>query len=389
MEQLNRRLLFFLLGGLLGSALLPGQVPPNPPAAQEITVDALAGELGLHFSWDPYRETGVLSSPDRRAAFSPGDPFLVVDSRQILPLSSPRRGAEGMIYFSPSAAARIRALFKPPASPSPPFPGAPTDSAAAGLASAGIFRPGPVAGAVRPAEGPSIAAVILDPGHGGRDPGAVGSFTIDGVPRRFNEKDFTLDLARRLAALLRQNHPGRQIILTRTEDLYLTLEERTTIANSVVLEENEAMIFVSIHANASLNGSASGYEVWYLPQNFRRNLLSPGDMNGVEDSVIPILNHMLEEEFTRESMSLARSVSQGLETALEGRSLNRGLKEESWFVVRNAKMPSILIEAGFITNQGEALRMQESDYLQDMAQGIYNGINAFIRDFESTKGYTE
>ena len=71
------------------------------------------------------------------------------------------------------------------------------------------------------------------------------------------------------------------------------------------------------------------------------------------------------------------------------RSRNRGLKEESWFVVRNAKMPSVLIEMGFITNREEALLMQDAAYLKDMAQGIYNGINSFIQEFESTKGFTE
>ena len=110
---------------------------------------------------------------------------------------------------------------------------------------------------------------------------------------------------------------------------------------------------------------------------------------GVDDKIIPILDHLLDEEFTVESIYLARMINQNMASKIGNRSRNRGLKEESWFVVRNAKMPSVLIEMGFITNREEALLMQDAAYLKDMAQGIYNGINSFIQEFESTKGFTE
>ena len=324
-------------------------------AAQDISVDDLAKELNLRFFWDPFRMTGSLVSPEHSVTFAPGFPFLTVDSVYQLPAPDITMDARGMILFSPRAADAVRKGI-----------------------SREFHRGGPI-----------ISAVVLDPGHGGKDPGAVGTFTIGGETRRFFEKDVTLSVAKRLYGMLKQEYPDRQILLTREDDTYPTLAQRTEIANSISLEANEAMIFISIHVNASFNASASGYEIWYLPPDYRRNLLSPGDVEGVDDQVIPILNTMLEEEFTVESIILAKSIMEGMGSSLGAAAKSRGMKEESWFVVRNAKMPSVLIEVGFISNREEALRLQEPAYLQDMALGIYNGVRSFISGFENTKGFTE
>ena len=90
-----------------------------------------------------------------------------------------------------------------------------------------------------------------------------------------------------------------------------------------------------------------------------------------------------EEEFTVESVLLAKNILTGLDGTIGGVSKNLGLKEESWFVVRNAKMPSVLVELGFVTNINEASRMARIDHLRKMATGLYNGVTSFIEGFEN------
>ena len=95
---------------------------------------------------------------------------------------------------------------------------------------------------------------------------------------------------------------------------------------------------------------------------------------------------MLEEEFTTESVILARNIVSALQARIGGESPNRGIKAEEWFVVRNARMPSVLVEMGYITNLEEARLLATGDYLQRIADGIYNGVVEFVSYFESMKG---
>jgi N-acetylmuramoyl-L-alanine amidase len=178
-------------------------------------------------------------------------------------------------------------------------------------------------------------------------------------------------------------------MLTRSGDSYLQLEDRASQANNIPLGEHEAILFLSIHANASFNTEARGYEVWVLPGEYRRELIDSSVMDEESRSIAPILNVLLEEEYSIESISLARAVLESFDRELAGLSVNRGLREESWFVVRKAKMPSILIELGFVTNPEEARLLAQEAYLQKLAQGIYTGVLRFIHAFEKSKGFTE
>ncbi len=226
-------------------------------------------------------------------------------------------------------------------------------------------------------------------GHGGRDPGTIGRFVINGKHFELQEKNIVLKVSLALYEMLRNMYPDKNIILTRNNDTYLKLEERTETANAVKLAGNEALIFISIHANASFNSKAAGFEVWYLPPEYRRDLIDTDSMTDIAEDVIPILNTMLEEEYTVESIILAKDILAGMEDEVGGLSENRGLKEESWFVVSRVKAPSVLIELGFVTNQEEALRLNTDNHLKNLAQGLYNGIKNFIDNFEETKGFTE
>ena len=91
----------------------------------------------------------------------------------------------------------------------------------------------------------------------------------------------------------------------------------------------------------------------------------------------------MKRKYTLESILLARNIISNLEKSTEGKSVNRGLKEETWFVVRNAKMPSVLIEVGFVSNKEEASLLDSEDYLKKLTDGIYNGIDNFIENIEN------
>ncbi|MBN2552260.1 MAG: N-acetylmuramoyl-L-alanine amidase, partial [Spirochaetales bacterium] len=236
---------------------------------------------------------------------------------------------------------------------------------------------------------PRVAAILIDPGHGGRDSGAIGYHSDKDGELRLLEKDVVLDVSKKLFMLLKKEYPDKQILLTRHDDTYLKLEERTEIANNVSVGKNEAIIFVSIHANAAFNRNAKGYEVWVLPGDYRRTLIDTDELDEDTRPIAPILNVLLEEEYSIESVSLAQAVLKGFDGVVGDVTVNRGIREESWFVVRKAKMPSILIELGYVTNRDEARLLADQSYLQKLTLGIYTGIRSFVSNFETTMGFTE
>ncbi len=224
----------------------------------------------------------------------------------------------------------------------------------------------------------SVATILVDPGHGGKDTGAIGEVG----ELRLLEKDLTLEVSKRVVELLRNSYPDRNIIITREGDSYPTLDDRVAMANSAGLKNDEAVIYISIHANASFNKNAKGFEVWYLNPEYRRTVVDANTVKEKGTEIAPILNAMLEEEFTTESIILARKVYDRLGLAIGKQSPGRGIRAEEWFVVRNAKMPSILIEMGFITHPDEGALLAGSGYLRKIGDAIYNGIVDFIDHFE-------
>lgn len=232
----------------------------------------------------------------------------------------------------------------------------------------------------------SIAAILIDPGHGGKDSGAIGEFGSGKDRFRILEKDVVLAIGADVYARLQARWPDKRILLTRSGDTFPSLDARVDKANDVQLVANEAIIYISIHANASFNKKASGYEVWYLNPEYRRTVVDPKKAESVDKTVLPILNAMLEEEYTTESVFLARSILGSMGTSVGDVSVNRGIREEEWFVVRNAKMPSVLVEVGFVTNETEARLLADKEHLRKLGDGIYNGIVDFVDYFEHRKG---
>ncbi len=330
--------------------------------AQYRDLDRVLEDLAADLVWDPLTEQGHLDLSGRtvgqkgdRVSFQIGFPWVLVNYRQQVYLPGIVRW-DGALLFPESGLENLVRFLQASAH-------------------------GP--------EQPRVAVILIDPGHGGSDAGAVGSFVEGKEERRVQEKDVVLEVSRRLNELLVKAFPDKKIMMTRSGDSYLQLEERAAQANNVTLGEHEAILFLSIHANASFNTEARGYEVWVLPDEYRRELIDSNGMDEESRSIAPILNVLLEEEYSIESISLARAVLDSFDRELGELSMNRGLREESWFVVRKAKMPSILIELGFVTNPGEARLLAQEAYLQKLAQGIYTGVLRFIHAFEKSKGFTE
>jgi N-acetylmuramoyl-L-alanine amidase len=312
------------------------------------------------FRWDPFFGSGVFDTAGHQLSFRAGEPgergFFLLDGKDLYQVPVPYV-VRGLLYF-PEEFVNLaeQVLFPRPEAP-PVTENNPS------------FR---------------IAAIIVDPGHGGKDPGAIGRFARNGTTWSSVEKDITLKVSRELHALLSRTYPDKRILLTRDRDVFPSLQERVDRANSVPLGEREAVIFVSIHANASLNKQVRGFEVWYLDPNYRRELI---DKSKYGESAI-IVNSMMEEEFTTESILMGQNILSRMGEAVGDLIPNRGLKAEKWFVVRNAQMPAVLVELAFVTNEEDAKIMADDGYLKRFAAAIYKGITDFVGTFERTGGFT-
>ena len=219
--------------------------------------------------------------------------------------------------------------------------------------------------------GLGVSRIVIDPGHGGHDPGATGT----GV----TEAAIVLDVALRLEKLL-ANVPGVEVILTRRTDEFVGLQERTAIAN-----REGADLFLSIHANASSNLSAHGVETYFL--NFattstaaavaaRENASSGQPMAALPDFVKAIALHNKLDE----SRDFATHVQRAMVERLSGsnRSLkDLGVKQAPFVVLIGASMPSVLAEISFVTNAQEVKLLRGTAYRQRIAEALFNAIRKY------------
>ena len=227
-----------------------------------------------------------------------------------------------------------------------------------------------------------VRKIIIDPGHGGKDPGGVGNITYKNKNYTVKEKDVVLNVSLLIKEYLQKFFPKLSITLTRDSDDYLSLEQRTLLANKYLneLKNGELILFISVHANASPSSSSNGYEIWYLPPEFYRDDLLQDDIDNV--ALYSIINSLRNSEITLESFELAKLVLQSLEEGISYDFNNRGLKENEWYVVRNAKMPAVLIELGFVTHHKEGYTLSLKNYQNTLAQYIAKGIKNYVELFD-------
>ena len=223
--------------------------------------------------------------------------------------------------------------------------------------------------------------IVIDAGHGGHDPGAIG-------PNKVYEKDVVLDIALKLRDLLQKNQ-NYEVFLTRDKDVFIPLEQRTAIANS-----KNADLFVSIHANASPNRSAKGIETYMLNWTTdeeamkvaaRENAISlkkMRQMNKKQMDILDIIKSDLSRENKRdESIKLAHYIQKDLVSDLHRdykHIVDLGVKQALFYVLFGAKMPSVLVEVSFISNPLEEKLLSKDDYRGDLARSISAGITKYM-----------
>ncbi len=225
--------------------------------------------------------------------------------------------------------------------------------------------------------GLGVKRIIIDAGHGGKDPGAIGR---NGV----REKDLMLKLARLVAEKVRRELRC-EVVLTRKSDVFLPLEDRTAIANM-----KKGDLFISLHTNAHRDRRISGVETYILnialdedAMNLaaRENATSTKNIGDLQ----MILNDLMLNTKINESSRLAGFVQKGLVKELRTRYKgvhNRGVRQAPFYVLIGAEMPAILVEVGYITNRTENKRLCTEDYLKRTASGIVKGIDSYIKDME-------
>ncbi len=221
----------------------------------------------------------------------------------------------------------------------------------------------------------SVRTIVVDPGHGGTETGAIGP---DGV----DEKDLTLVLARDLEARLTQRLPVR-VVLTRTDDSKLPLDSRTAIAN-----QNKADLFVSLHLNSSLGAGAHGAETYFLSSQAtdtraasaadteNQGGAAPADAGQETQDLQMILWDLAQSHHLAESQRFAGMVQAELNQALELR--DRGVKQAPFRVLMGAAMPAVLVELGFISNPDEEAKLQNPAYRADLIEALVRAIGRYL-----------
>ncbi len=223
-----------------------------------------------------------------------------------------------------------------------------------------------------------IKKIVIDAGHGGNDPGTIGK-------RGLREKDVNLDIAKRLSKLLRAD--GIDVVMTRSTDSFIPLERRVAIANN-----SRADLFISIHSNANRVRSLNGLEVYYISSNVsdskRALYCAQNAALNLDKSFFasnPSLNlkatlwDMIHTSNRAESVRLARYVCGAVDNNLNTKVL--GTKGAPFYVLKGARMPAILIEAGFLSNYQEERLLKNAYYRQQIAESIEQGIHRYVRNF--------
>ena len=218
----------------------------------------------------------------------------------------------------------------------------------------------------------AVRRIVLDPGHGGRDPGAIG---VGGL----KEKDLVLRVARRLAPRLRRRM-GVDVVLTRNADVFVPLKARTAMANA-----EGADLFLSLHANASRNHRAGGLETYYLDKTTdkatmklaaRENRTAPGNLTDLQI----ILSDLKLNVHLPDSIRLASRLQSSLVNRTRPhlpRAKDLGVKKGLFYVLVGARMPSALTELFFVSNRREARALQRAEFQEAIVDGLYGGIKNY------------
>jgi len=227
--------------------------------------------------------------------------------------------------------------------------------------------------------GLKISRIVIDAGHGGHDTGTIG-------PTGLMEKDLCLDVALRLGKIIQQRLPGAEVVYTRSDDTFIPLEERTSIANQA-----KADLFISIHANSSQDHEARGIETYYLNLKgsaeamevaARENATAQEGVHDLQD----LVKRIAQTEKIEESKEFAEDIQDSLAKRIQTPSKaikNRGVRKAPFVVLIGADMPSILTEISFLSNPADEKLLKRPEQRQKVAEGLYQGVASYLQSMNS------
>jgi N-acetylmuramoyl-L-alanine amidase len=356
------------------------KIGPEARAALEVRDDVVRRIRTGQYTNETARIVVDLARNVEARVFVLADPHrLVIDLRGRPPGEAAPLTANPAIAPTPPDGAQVSVATSPP--PPEPPPSAPP----AGVPLARGGRAG--TRAERSPESTRTFRVVIDPGHGGKDPGARGL-------RGLVEKDVVLNVSKLLAARLRGD--GVEVFLTRRDDRFLSLEERTAIANS-----QGADLFLSVHANASSNTALRGVEIYYLNNTDNRGTLR---LAAMENNLrwdphdpklageIPDLSYILSDLRQTYKVEESKQLAEQLQGAVVSRLAaewegveDLGVKEGPFYVLVGAYMPCVLVEVSFLTNSVDGRRLGTAKYQRALAEGIYEGVRRYIAQTKIAK----
>lgn len=292
------------LAGCQQPQQVPAAIDPQSSPPTQVTINEVARQLGMSVAEVDKSFVKLTDPRNVVLVFTYQDGRLFINGKDCGPVGLVERSGD-LVWVEPSLASRIRLSL--PA-------GRPTNQS---ISSSGL--------------GSYAGTIVIDPGHGGRDPGAIS-------PLGYQEKTVNLQVARRLSGIL--SRMGFRVIMTRDTDVFLELEERAAIAN-----RNHADLFVSIHADSAESRTLNGYTVY----------------------------------IARAASGQARWVAKAVADAMASTGLeSNGVRQADYRVLVNTNCPAILIELGYISNYYEAARLQDPYFQQRLAQTIADGLSRYL-----------
>lgn len=373
MKIKNKIVLIGLIFLISGCATVPKALPPAVSSALQGQITSIDGvncvplivvcdRFDYKWSWDTVARKAGIQNARFYMRFMEGSNFVLINDK-VERMESPAVLYRGALMV-PVSFAQARIL--PPAETAQPYqPKRPKAT-----------LPGKYL----------LGKVVIDPGHGGKDPGAIGRCGL-------KEKDVALDIARRLGEMLEEE--GFRARLTRSDDRFISLAKRAQIANNF-----SADFFVSIHANAARIKNTKGFEVYYLSEaaddaakrlaeeenaslKFEQASFKVASSGGLEG----ILWDLVSTENRAESVQLAGHISKEARKSLWVRQ--RGVKSAKFYVLKGARMPAILVEVGFITNRDEEEKLKDPAYRNTIAAAITRGILNYREEYQLAEGFTK
>lgn len=316
----------------------------NISGVSYLPLRGLCEEMDIAWQWDEVVQSALLQKDNHEIRLMVDSPSVYVDGR-FERLSQPPKNYDGTIVVPLRFKEQI--IDK-------------------------VFAP-PKYGIASVIPGYAIKTIVLDAGHGGKDPGAIGKAGL-------REKDLVLDIARKLRYLLQRE--GFKVIVTRDRDEFVSLSRRAQIANAA-----KADLFVSIHANANRSRWVRGMEIYHSrskTEEIIKELAYDRDsgyifdglnMNRSAKNTKSIVMDLIHTQNQAEAINLARCIVTSASRNLEVN--DRGVRAASFYVLKNTQIPAILVEIGYITNAREAKYLKSDTYRQEVVEAITQGIKSY------------